>query len=126
MKKDKVYTLMASQIAAICASMAAGNKITAIKEFREATGTDLKDAKDVIEGNFEREIPVLKVGQKIRVSPRANSWSYEGRIYETDGDNFKLIQDKVRGISYQGAGHLRSERASSIINTGWNLEILAD
>lgn len=36
----------------VCAAIAAGNKITAIKLVREFTHLGLKEAKDIVEGNY--------------------------------------------------------------------------
>lgn len=37
----------------VCGNMARGNKIAAIKFVRERTGLGLKEAKDLVEGNFD-------------------------------------------------------------------------
>jgi ribosomal protein L7/L12 len=48
------YTLTASQYARLDNEWSKGNKITAIKIFREMFGNGLKDAKDAVENLFSK------------------------------------------------------------------------
>jgi Ribosomal protein L7/L12 C-terminal domain len=46
------YMGLASKLSQAFGEVARGNKINAIKLVREATGMELKEAKDIVEGNF--------------------------------------------------------------------------
>ena len=49
---NEYRSVVLNALANVCAQSAHGNKIAAIKIVRELTGIGLKEAKDVVEGNY--------------------------------------------------------------------------